>query len=286
MSASEAPALAVELERKLEAADSQLVLYARDLKQAVDTERARAHELAAANERLKILDRLKTDFLTFISHELRTPLNAMSIVGAFSSCADAKEQTELAEIIQTGYTRLETFITKGLEYFQWLAMERVCATQTVALDAVVQYVSGLVPGLKEPGVDFRTSQAGESFFVQGDEANLAKVVTILLDNALKFSPGEKCVRANLRAAAGEVTLTITDRGLGFPSELAQELFQPFTIGDVAHHAEGTGLNLALAKAIVEAHGGHLRGESQGAGRGATFVVALPAAVAGGEPSTD
>jgi signal transduction histidine kinase len=285
-SASEIPALAAELERKLEVADSQLFLYARDLKQAVDTERAKARELAAANERLRILDRLKTNFLAFISHELRTPLSAMSVVNEFSWCTDNKQQAELVGIIQRGYNRLQEFIAKGIEYFDWLSVGRVPGAQAVALDAVVRCVSGLVPGLEEPGVDFRISTAGEAFFVQGDDANLSKVIMMLLENALKFSPGEKSISVKLSTAAGRVVLTIKDQGSGFPPEIAQEIFKPFTIGDVAHHSQGTGLSLALAKAIVEAHGGCLSAESQGPGRGATFIVSLPNALAGGETSKE
>jgi len=58
--------------------------------------------------------------------------------------------------------------------------------------------------------------------------------------------------------------------------MARELFQPFTVADVRHHAEGTGLHLALAQAIMAAYGGRLEADSAGAGQGATFVAAFPA----------
>jgi len=72
-------------------------------------------------------------------------------------------------------------------------------------------------------------------------------------------------------------LTITDRGQGFPSELARELFRPFTITNPLHHSRGTGLSLALASAIVETYGGTIRAESPGPGQGASFIVELPTA---------
>ncbi|MCI0651745.1 MAG: HAMP domain-containing histidine kinase [Planctomycetes bacterium] len=274
--AIEIPVLTEELERKLAAADSQLVLYARDLKRTVDSEREKARALAAANERLQILDRLKMDFLAFISHELRTPLTAISIVEDLESYEDAGEREELMGIVRRGYLRLEDFIKKGLEYFELLAMGRVAAQEQVALDDLTHKVSGELPGLKDDSVDFRITTKGKSFSVQGNEAYLARMISVLLDNAVKFSPKEKRIRVKLNAVSDPLTLTVADRGQGFPPQLACELFQPFTIGDVSHHSKGTGLSLAVAKAIAEAHGGKLRAESRGLGTGAIFVAEIPA----------
>jgi signal transduction histidine kinase len=110
------------------------------------------------------------------------------------------------------------------------------------------------------------------------------VVQIVLDNALQFSPQEKCISVHVQTTAAEVILTIADRGQGFPCEFARELLQPFTITDVMHHCQGTGLNLALARVIVEAYGGQIQAHSAGVGEGATFtmrfpVVALPQEIA-------
>jgi signal transduction histidine kinase len=106
--------------------------------------------------------------------------------------------------------------------------------------------------------------------------HLATVVQILFDNAVKFSRQAPCPRVQIEVTGAEVMLTVADRGQGFPPAMARELFQPFTIADVRHHAEETGLNLALAQAIVAAYGGRLEADSAGVGKGATFVAAFPA----------
>ena len=275
MNTTDPQQLIAEAQHQLALAHSQLTLYARDLKRMVDAEQQKARALAAANARLQILDRLKTDFLSFISHELRTPLNFMSAVDLFEPQSAPQEQAEVIDFIRKGYERLTRFIEKGLQYFHWLAIERVETTATTDLAAVVQRVVEQMPALAAPGVHFQFSTSGPSPFVRGEKECLAKVVHILLENAVKFSPQEKSITVGIHAVAEKTTLTIIDRGQGFAPELAQELFQPFTITDRTHHSHGTGLNLALANAIVKAHGGHLRAESTGIGQGATFTVELP-----------
>jgi signal transduction histidine kinase len=272
----EGPEPSAEVQRQLEMANSQLALYVRDLKRLADAERQKARELAAANARLQILARLKTDFLTFISHELRTPLFAMTAVDMLDPHSDPKEQAEVIGLIRSGYERLEGFIQKGLEYFDWLAIPRLATATTMELTRVVRWVVDTIPGLAEPGVDFQIFSSGVPYHVRGEEEDLARVVRILLDNALKFSQQVKSIKLRLHATMEKVTLTIADRGQGFPPELAQEIFRPFTIADVLHHSQGTGLNLALASAIVEAYGGRMRAESAGVGKGATFIVELAA----------
>ncbi|MBI3302021.1 MAG: hypothetical protein HYZ72_08090, partial [Deltaproteobacteria bacterium] len=268
MSPAEIAEPMAEGQRQLELPQSQLALYARDLKCIVDAERKKARELAEANARLQILDRLKTDFLSFISHELRTPLNFVATIDLLDPHGDPQEQAEVIDLIRRGCERLDRFVKKGLEYFDWLATERVETTEITDLTLVVRRVAARLPGLVEPEVDFQIVAPGAPCLVHGEERYLATVVRILLDNALKFSQNEKAIRVEVRVTTEQVTLAIADRGQGFPSELAHELFRPFTIANVMHHSQGTGLNLAVASAIVAAYGGRMQAESEGLGKGA------------------
>jgi signal transduction histidine kinase len=275
MSTADIPEPTVEVQRQLKLANSQLALYARDLKRVADAERQKAQALAQANARLQILDRLKTDFLSFISHELRTPLDHVAAFQLLDPQGGSQDQAEIIELIRRGYDRLRGFIQKGLEYFQWLATDRRETAETADLVAVVRLATDRVPGLVEPEVNFHCSAPNVSCLVQAEEKHLVEVVQILLDNALKFSPEEKTIRVETSITAEQVALSVADQGQGFAPELAQELFQPFTIVDVLHHSHGTGLNLALANAIVAAYGGQIRAESKGLGQGATFILEFP-----------
>ncbi|MBI4605926.1 MAG: HAMP domain-containing histidine kinase [Planctomycetes bacterium] len=257
--------------------DQQLVLYARDLKRAVDAERRKSKELAEAKARLEILDRLKRDFLDFISHELRTPLSALSAIELFPVGGDRRDQEEVIRMVKTGYERLARFITRGLEYFDWLAAGKPEAVGSADLASAVRAAADALPGLSDARVRLEVPLPEGPCRVRGEEAALAEVARVLLDNALKFSPEEARIRLEVRSELGMGILRVQDRGVGFPPELAREIFRPFTIARVTHHGSGSGLSLALAKVIVEAYGGRIRGESAGVRQGATFTVELPAA---------
>jgi signal transduction histidine kinase/FixJ family two-component response regulator len=248
------------------------------LENAYGESRVHAAALGEANGRLQILDRLKTDFLSFISHELRTPLAIMSAVGLVDRSSSASEQEEALAIAQCGYDRLERFVARGLQYFDWLATKPVKNSGSADLIGVVRAVAGALPELDGPDVDLEISLPEGPCPVEMDETYVAEVVQVLLENALKFSPGCKKIHVAVATRPGAVTLTVVDGGCGFPPEFSREIFRPFTIIDTAHHGEGTALSLAKASAVVEAHGGCIRAESQGIGQGARFIVSFPPAV--------
>jgi signal transduction histidine kinase len=272
------PEVTAEVQQQLNTPSSQLALYARDLKRIVDAERQKAKELAEANARLHILDQLKTDFLSFISHELRTPLNAFSAVDIFEPHSDPKEQAEVLGIIRRGYERLHEFVERGIEYFTWFAVNPADPTGTTDLTQVVKRTLTAMPELSCAHVRLHLSLADAPCLVHGTHQQIGRVVTMVLENAVKFSAEEKAIRITLTQSPQQATLTITDRGEGFPPELAREIFRPFTTTNLLHHSRGTGLSLALASAIVETYGGTIRAESPGPGQGASFIIELPAAL--------
>lgn len=272
------PEVTAEVQQQLNTPSSQLALYARDLKRIVDAERQKAKELAEANARLHILDQLKTDFLSFISHELRTPLNAFSAIDIFEPHSDPKEQAEILGIIRRGYERLHEFVERGLEYFTWFASNQADPTATTDLTQVVKRTLVAIPELTDANVTLHIPPADAPCLVHGTHQQIGRVVKIVLENAVKFSAEEKAIQLTLAHSPQQATLTITDRGEGFPPELAREIFRPFTTTNLLHHSRGTGLSLALASAIVETYGGTIRAESPGPGQGASFIIEVPTAL--------
>lgn len=257
------------LAQQLDMANRQLARFAEDLRRMVLEERARSADLAAAHARLAVLDRLKSEFLCFISHELRTPLTGLSAMSLLELDQDLESQRDLVIIARSGYGRLERFIQQGIEYFDWLGRDPCTPPQRADLVAVVRAAAASVPAsLTLPGASL----------VHGDPQDLERVVRILLDNAAKFAPGRLPA---LRVLPGpdETAVVVSDTGRGFPPELAAELFRPFTVPIQVHHSQGSGLNLALARAILDVHGGRIEAASEGLDRGARFTVVLRTATA-------
>ncbi len=221
------------------AAEAQLALYARDLARVVDAERARARELAEANARLELLDQIKSDFLTFISHELRTPLALMSAFDLYDSETDPAERARVTEIIRTGYERLNGFVTRGLEYFDWLAGECAPVDELTDLGALVASLVAGMPALASGRAVCRVDVPSASCLVRGGAPALATCVQALLDNAVKFGGDLPHVTVSVARAGDRVRVAVGDRGRGFPPALAQELFRPFTVLDTLHHAKAS-----------------------------------------------
>lgn len=256
----------------------QLALYARDLARMVDAERERSRELAEANARLQVLDQIKSDFLTFISHELRTPLALMGAFDLYETESDPGERAHVTEIIRAGYERLNGFVTRGLEYFDWLAGECAPVDELTDLGALVATVVGRTAGLDAGRGECRVVTTPDPCLVRGGAPALATCVQALLDNAVKFSTSAPRVTVTIAPADERVRVIVSDQGRGFPPALAQEIFRPFTVLDTLHHAKGTGLSLALAAAIIQAHGGSAHATSPGLDQGATFTLDLPVAM--------
>jgi len=252
-------------------------LQSAELARAYRETTAQALALASANERLRMLDRLKNDFLTFVSHELRTPLTVLSAVELLDE-EGSPDQVEIVRVLRSGYDRLKRFIETALAYRAWIA-EPSHSEEVQSLPELILAARREVPGLDGPEAKVEALVPEGPCLVRGDADDLTEVLRILLDNAVRFSPEGIRIRIECAVSPDEVRLSVTDAGVGFPPELKEEILKPFTIADTLHHQSGSGLNLAKANAIVIANGGRIHAESEGEGRGARFTVTFPRVLA-------
>jgi two-component system, OmpR family, phosphate regulon sensor histidine kinase PhoR len=244
----------------------------------------RAAQLAAQNERLLELDRLKDEFVATASHELRTPLTSLS--GYLEMSLDPAEgplsptRENHLRIVQRNADRLAVLVD------QLLFLARA---DSHPLDLDPQAVD-LFEILDEAGETARPAASAKDIelVITGgplpetlaDRSQLQRVVDNLVANAVKFTPEGGTVRLVARRDGDSaVVVEVTDTGLGIPPAEQPDLFNRFYRGSSAieQAIPGSGLGLAISQVIAEAHGGTIQLEST-PGAGSTFRLALPLAV--------
>jgi signal transduction histidine kinase len=238
-------------------------------------------ELEDKSAQLEVADRHKSEFLANMSHELRTPLNA--VIGfsevllerMFGEIND-KQAEYLQDILSSG-RHLLSLINDILDLSKIEAgrMELEVAefSLPLMLETTIILVreraarNGIALGLEtDPRLDA----------VVADERKIKQVVVNLLSNAVKFTPEGGRVTLRALPADGTVEISVTDTGIGIAPEDQEAIFEEFRqVGtDYARKREGTGLGLALARRLVELHGGRIWVKSE-LGRGSTFTFSLP-----------
>jgi signal transduction histidine kinase len=219
-------------------------------------------------------DRLRRDLVANVSHELRTPISALQ--ARLENLVDGVEQpdNEVLGAMLSQVQRLGRLVT------QLLDLSRLEAG-TVPLDRRRFVVRSLLDEvarealLHDPNALVEVS-ATTGLEVDGDPERLHQVVANLLGNALRHAPADQPVRLFARSAPGEVVIEVLDSGPGIPAEQAERVFDRFFRADPARSANdgGAGLGLAIARWIVELHGGTITAE-RNEPHGARMIVTLP-----------
>ena len=243
----------------------------------------RTQELQVAMRRVEEASRYKSDFLANMSHELRTPLN--SIIG-FSDLLLAQsygtlneKQSRHAKNILTSGRHLLTLINDILDLSKVEAGRLELDPETFSLPETLQAVlTDIRPQAESKGVQLRLESEGSLNLLTADPVRFKQILYNLLSNAVKFTPAGGDVTLAARPVENtSVEIAVTDTGIGIKTEDLPRLFQPFTQLEAALSGryQGTGLGLALTKRLVELHGGQIRAESEGEGKGTTLTVRLP-----------
>ncbi len=238
--------------------------------------------LEEANEKLKQLDRFKSQFFANITHELKTPL------ALILSPLELLLEGQLGELSEVQQRTLRTMYRHGVKLMRLvgdlLDLSRLqesrlkLAVRSVDLRAFVEdLVAQVRPFVERKGVELRlvASETGE-FEVWIDPHRMERVVLNLLSNAAKFTPPGGHIEVRLIDEGDEgLRLEVADTGPGFPPEMAERVFERFFQVDMdsTRRHGGAGIGLALARELIELHGGTLRARSA-PGEGATFELRL------------
>ncbi|SDC73410.1 hypothetical protein SAMN05216345_103485 [Cupriavidus sp. YR651] len=240
---------------------------ARDISDA-----ARLEELEGASRRVQ-------SFLAILAHELRNPLapirNAVDVI-RLTPALDGRIH-RCAEIIGRQIQLLTRLVTDLMDVGRVTAGKlRVQPVPTLYNEIVTAAVEAIRPVLDAAGHSLTVTLPRDPLFVNADAARLGQVLANLLSNATKYTPRGGAISVHVSAEDGNVITAVGDTGQGIAPDALDRIFNLFSQeGEDGSARGGLGIGLALARAVVEAHGGAIQARSAGEGQGSTFTVMLP-----------
>jgi signal transduction histidine kinase/DNA-binding response OmpR family regulator len=237
------------------------------------------NELDQARQRAEAGSRAKDEFLAMLGHELRNPLapitTALELMRLRAPDALLKERT----VVERQVLHLMRLVDDLLDVSRIARGKIELRRQPAELGEVVaQAIEMASPLLEEYGHHLSTHVPPSGLVLDCDSVRLAQVIANLLTNAAKFSEPGGRIEVRAARAADEIVLGVTDHGIGIAAELLPTIFDLFVQGQRRPTLQaGLGLGLSLVRSLVELHGGSVSAYSEGAGRGSSFVIRLPAA---------
>lgn len=220
----------------------------------------------------------QSQFTADASHELRTPIAAMQSETEVTLMDPELTLAKATVQLKSNLEELNklTILTEGLLRLARLENNELYQ-EVVDLDSVVQQALDRTLPLAEKKHILLTSSGVEGLQVRGDALSLAEAMIIILDNAIKYSPQKTEITIARSQDQRSVTVAIKDQGVGIKATEQQHIFDRFYRADTARSKQqttGYGLGLAIAKNIVDAHGGRIAVSSK-PGQGSTFTIYLP-----------
>jgi len=247
----------------------------------LESERRARREAEEASHRAEEASRLRDEFLATLSHELRTPLTA--ILGwahmLRAGQLNVPDVSRVYETIERNARAQAQLVDDLLDVSRIitgkLQLDVRAVDPTVFIESAVESVR---PAADAKGVGICKVIDKGLASVSGDPRRLQQVVWNLLSNAIKFTPAGGRIEIKLGRAGSGVEISVGDTGVGIAPEFLPHVFDRFRQADqrITRQHGGLGLGLSIVRHLVEMHGGTVRAESAGEGKGSTFTVLLPA----------
>jgi PAS domain S-box-containing protein len=245
------------------------------------TERLQAMEEHQKNIEYKEIDRMKTNLLSTVSHELRTPLAGIkgyvTLLLDYYTKLKKTQKWESLEAIDDSTDRLTELIEHLLDMSRLdSGLFKLHLVPVDAHDVIATAIKEAK--MRAPNYHFSITMASRLPEVTADAKRLRQVIDNLLDNAIKYSAEGTEINIKAEVKAGELKISVIDQGRGIPEGEKDKIFDRFYRIEekLKKDPGGLGLGLSLCKALVEAHGGHIRVESE-EGKGSTFYFTIPLA---------
>jgi signal transduction histidine kinase len=234
--------------------------------------------LQEANEELRRVDKIKSDFLAIASHELRTPLGVILGYATFLQEEAQGEMSDHASAVLNSALKMRTLL-EDMTNMNMLQMGAAkLALQSVAAQEIIQTACrDAAPTAEAKGQTLNIHLPIKELRIEADPEKLELVLENLLNNAVRFTPNGGTINVSAKTYRREVWIEVQDSGVGIPAEEIEHIFEQFyQVEDhMTRHYGGLGLGLAIARGIVELHGGRIWVESAGKDQGSTFKIAIP-----------
>ncbi|MBD2057467.1 HAMP domain-containing protein [Oculatella sp. FACHB-28] len=244
-----------------------------------------AIELNRMSQRLESLDQERRSFLADVSHELRTPIsNVQLTVEALRSGADAEPdlRDRFFQTVEDEIKRLSQLVYDLLDLGRLEAGVTSLENRAIALPNLIERaVRAMETRLK--ALEIRIQQNVANLQIQGDPERLLQALLNILDNAIKHSQPNSQIAITGQREGKQIVIKISDQGTGIRERDLPRIFEQFYTADPSRKGSSTGLGLAIAKRIIEAHGGNITANSI-FGHGTTVTIGLPLQKSGHEES--
>ncbi|MGI6367211.1 MAG: ATP-binding protein [Anaerolineae bacterium] len=227
--------------------------------------------------RLRQLERTRREFVSNISHELRTPIAGLrALVDTLRDGAidDPPAAAHFLERMDVNVSELTQTVEALLQLAQVESGQAQMRLERVTVQELVEpALERMQPAVEQAGLELQTDLAADLPPVLADRSQISIVMSNLLQNACKFTPAGGRIYVDARAEGDMVRITVRDTGIGVSAEAAPRVFERFFKTDASRSSGGIGLGLAIARHIVEAHGGEISLSSV-EGRGSAFSFTL------------
>ena len=236
------------------------------------------------------LSAMKNEFVSNVSHELRTPLSSIRVFGEFmrrGRVEDPEKVREYGSYIETESRRLTQLINNILDFSRIESGRIAYNFEPADLEELLAgTLATYSVRLRDKGFDVEYNGPEDHLPEFPMDANaIERAVANLLDNAVKYSNGDRWIGVELGHSGDQVTIAVSDHGIGIPRDELERIFERFhrVSTGLVHDVKGSGLGLPLVKHIVEAHGGSVTVRSE-PGKGSTFTIHLPISGPAGDAS--
>lgn len=237
-------------------------------------------EQKRAEEKINDAVRRRDEFLAMLSHELRNPLGAIVSASVLlkEPATTAPQKAKVLQIVERQAQQMARLLDDLLEASRITQDKIELRRGVLDLGVVAKDAADAVRGLMETrGLTFSVEIDPEPLYVDGDAARLQQVNVNLLSNAAKYTPRGGHVLLRATREGNQACVRVSDDGLGIPPEMLDSVFDLFVQSrrTLDRSEGGLGVGLTLVRGLVTKHGGQVRAESEGAGKGSAFTVLLP-----------